>query len=169
MILISSRKLENKIPKNELTDWEKTKYLIFMFIFSGTAAFFSLLKPNFGPEPPRWDTIITLSSCIASVLISYFGIKKCYLINKEVDNAHFIERFVILSVPMITKFLLFNVSAFILYIIIWAYLFGKEQPSKDLTYYLFSGIGIIIGIAFYVFLTRSFHRLALLMEKNMEP
>jgi hypothetical protein len=35
-------------------------------------------------------------------------------------------------------------------------------------FYLLSLVGIIVSVVYYIFLNRSFHRLALLMEKNKD-
>jgi hypothetical protein len=173
MILFSSKKLECKISNNELSSWEKTKYLIFMVVASsGISGPIYILKPSFGPNPPPWQMTTLLFSCISFVLISYWGIKKCYKTNMRIDDVCFIERFVMLSIPMTMKFISFFFSAFVVYCLILAYIMDGKDPSDDFLFYssIFAGIiAIIASIVYYIFLNRSFHRLALLMKTNNEP
>jgi hypothetical protein len=165
MILFSSKKLEHKISNNELAHWEKTKYLIFTYIFFGSASFFNLLSPNFHPKP-TWQSALDVFGAVLFVLITYFGIKKCYMTNKESDNTDFIDRIVILSVPMILKIFLIYFFLFFLYFNIKMYFWGKQPLSGNLIYCLFSGLGPVLQIFFYIFLNRSFRRLTTLMRND---
>jgi len=169
MILISSVKLEEKISKNELTSWEKTKYLIFMVVVSSMSGPIYVFTPSFGPKPPPLNMAISFFSSIAFILISYFGLKRCYKTNKRIDDACFIERFAILNVPMTIKFFLFFFSVGIPVALLSAYIIDRKPLLPDSMFYLFSLTGIIISVVYYILLNRSFHRLALLMGKNNEP
>lgn len=173
MILFSSEKLECKISNNELTAWEKTKYLIFMIVASsGISGPIYVLKPSYGPNPPPWQMTTLLFSCIGFVLISYWGIKKCYKTNMRIDDVCFIERFVMLNIPMTMKFILLFFSAFIVYCLILAYIMGGKTQSNDFLFYssiVTSIIAIIASIIYYILLNRSFYRLGLLMGKNKIP
>jgi hypothetical protein len=169
MILISSVKLEHKISENELTSWEKTKYLIFMVVVSSMSGPIYVFTPSFGPKPPPLNMAISFFSSIAFILISYFGLKKCYKTNKSIDDAYFIERFAILNVPMTIKFSLFFLSVGIAFALLSAYVIERKELFPDSMFYLFNVGGIIVSIVYYIFLNRSFHRLAFLMRKNNEP
>ena len=162
MILISSVKLEHKISKNELTSWEKTKYLIFMVVVSAMSGPIYVFTPSFGPKPPPLHMAISFFSTVAFILISYFGLKKCYKTNTIIDDACFVERFVILNVPMTIKFSLFFLSMGIVCVFI------IKALSWDSMFYVFSVIGAIVSIVYYILLNRSFNRLALLKDKNKE-
>ena len=165
MILFSSKKLEHKISNNELAQWEKTKYLIFTWIIFGSASFFDLLGPNFHTKS-TWQSALDGFGAILFVLITYFGIKKCYMTNKKADDTDFIGRIVILSVPILLKIFLTFFFLLFLYSNIKSYFFGNQPFSENLIYCLFSGIGPVLQIFFYIFLNRSFRRLTLLMRND---
>lgn len=173
MIIFSSKKLESKISSNELTSWEKTKYLIFIVVVSsGISGPIYVFTPSFGPKQPPWQMTILLLSCISFVLISYWGIKKCYKTNMLIDDVFFIERFVMLNIPMTMKFILLFFSTFVVYCLILAYMTGGKDLSNGFLFYSSIAAGIITIIAsiiYYILLNRSFTRLASLMAKNKIP
>jgi hypothetical protein len=169
MILISSTKLEHKIVNNELTQWEKTKYIIVMTAFYGFAGPIYVITPAFGPKQPEWNDVISFLSSVAFVFITYFGIKKCYRNNKTIDDADFIERFTILSVPMTIRFILLCLPALLLLAFILSTLTEDDETRQVLFYLLINVTGAIAAIIYYAFLNRSFLRLELLMKDNMRP
>ena len=73
-----------------------------------------------------------------------------------------------LNVPMTVKFILFFLSAGIAFVCLSAYIIERNQLLPDSMFYLLSLVGIIVSVVYYIFLNRSFHRLALLMEKNKD-
>lgn len=166
MILISSTKLEHNIANNAFSSWEKTKYIIFMtaiYSFTGPAY---MLTPSFGPKPPALDSLISFLSTIAFVLITYFGIKKCHQTNKAVDDAHFIERFTILNVPLTIKFMLIFLPAFLFIVLFSWTMSADEEIRKNIISYSMRVIAPVGMVIYYIFLNRSFERLGQLMIKN---
>jgi hypothetical protein len=166
MILISSSELERQIAENALTSWEKTKYIILitaMYCLNGPIY---ILAPSFGSKPPLGNSLVSLLSSITFVFITYWGIKKCYHTNKTCDDAHFIERFTLLSVPMTIIFTLFFVPAFLLLAFFSSLFVGEDrQINKDMILYSFRVLSTVGMLVYYILLNRSFQRFVILMKK----
>ena len=165
MILLSSVKLEQQLASSALDSWEKAKYIIFVIILNNIAMPLYVLSPTFGPKPPIWNSIFSFLSSIITLYITYKGIKKCYTVNKDADDADFIGRFVTLYVPMTIKFLLIGLPIFAVeYFIIQAVVNDKSQ--SDILVYWMNLTGPILTYFFYVYLSRSFKRLMVLVKKE---
>jgi len=157
MILISSSKLERKIAENALTAWGKTKYIIVYFALFSISPIY-ILAPSFGPKPPPGYFLVSFLSIIASVFITYFGIKKCYQTNKTFDDAHFIERFMLLSVPTTIKFMLSLLPALFLIAVVATSISVDRKFHKEATSNLWHIVSPIAMIMYYVLINRSFQR-----------
>lgn len=75
MTVLSSEQVERLLAKNELTGWEKGKYLIILLVLGFFSRPFALVSPIFS-NPPLIVQTIDLASVAVSVLIIIYGIKK---------------------------------------------------------------------------------------------
>lgn len=169
MILISSSKLEQHLAQNSLSSWEKTKYIILttaLYSFSGPIY---ILTPSFGSKPPVWDVLFSFLSSIAAVLITFWGIKKCHLMNKTFDDIHFIERFTILNIPMTIKFMALLLPLFLLFAFFSTSWGGDKETRTEIMSYSMRIMVPIGMIAYYIFLNRSFQRLGTLIKNGNRP
>jgi hypothetical protein len=166
--LLSSAKVERLVAKNEPTGWEKGKYLIILMVLGFFSRPFSLVSPIYS-KPPLIIQSIDLATVAVSVIIIVYGIKKCLKINEAIDNQHFIERFVILSVPVSLKILIVGLpSSFVL---LWL-MFGFFSTNYPNLYQFIPGffyiIGSIVAYIYYFFLKRSFVRLGQLVKEKKQ-
>ena len=166
MILLSSGKLERAIAKKILSNWEKTKYIILPIIL--TTLFygpFYIIRPNYGVKPPLINSLFTFFFCIISTFIVYSGIKKCFKTNESTDKEFFIERFMILLIPIMFKLILF----FVPFILILVVIVGSMREHLPIVFKRFpiilSAFCPIMYYIQYYLLNRSFVRLGNLLEK----
>jgi hypothetical protein len=163
MILFSSLKLERKLAENSLSSWDKAKYMIFVIILYTFQGPIFVLTPSFGPPRPLATYLISFVTTILVILVTYHGIKACFLTNKAADDTDFISRFAVLYVPMTFKFIavILPISFLSFYIISFL---KDEIHDKALIYfvYLSAPIGTYV---FYLFLNRSFKRLGKLVSQ----
>ncbi len=110
MIVWSSRKLEDALAQNQLDSWTKAKYLIVPAII-GTllGGPIYLIRPVYGEKAPVQDSLWILFFSIITAFLTYYGIKKFYKTNKELDDSGFFERMVILSLPIFLKILIISI------------------------------------------------------------
>lgn len=166
MTVLSSEKVERVLAKNELTGWEKGKYLIILMVLGFFSRPFALASPVFS-RPPLIVKGIDLATVVVSVIIIVYGIKKCFKINEVIDHQNFIERFAILSVPVSVKILIVGFpSSFVLVWLMFGF-FSRNHP--DLYQFVpgfFYIIGPVVAYIYYFFLKRSFVRLGQLMKEK---
>ena len=180
MIIFSSDKLEQAIAFNRFDPWQKTKYVILYFIigiFTGVAPSFThFFRPTFGTaEPPMTSSISTVTTILIAI-ITYIGIKKCYLVNKTADDHDFVSRLFMLYFPAGLK-----ISAIILFFIFvipviasfagarLSALFPRTAQHAPefknmLIYFLYIAAPLVSWLFFFI-LYRSFKRLAGLIIK----
>ena len=164
MHLLSSKKLETKLARRKLSEWDKTKYIIFTSIFAIAA------NPVFWPFPAymRMEATTTTGLAasigmicwIANALVTYIGIKNCFESNKLIDGKSFIERFSVLFVPVSVQ--MFLVGLIVIFGIgIGIYPITKDQKILQLLIEVAS-VGLLY--IFFFLLNRSFLRLSIASE-----
>ncbi len=166
MTVLSSEKVERALAKNELTGWQKGKYLIILMVLGYFSVPFRLVSPTYS-RPPLIVESIDLATVVVSVIIIVYGIKKCLRINEAIDHQNFIERFVILSVPVSVKILIVSIPS--IFILQWL-MFGYFSPNHPNLYQYLPGSFYIIGpiatYIYYFFLKRSFVRFGQLVKEK---
>jgi hypothetical protein len=167
MILLSSIKLERAIAENSLTSWDKAKYIIFVIILYSFSGPIYILTPSFGPKPPIWTSLVSFVSTILVVFITYYGAKKCYLTNKEIDDKDFPGRFAALFIPMTAKFLAITIPIMVVTgVFASSSFFADKETKKDIFIYFMYISAPVATYVFYVFLNRSFKRLKQTINEN---
>ena len=165
MILFSSHRLERALVENSLSSWEKAKYIILIIIFYSCSGPFYVITPSFGPRPPVGNSLVNFVSIILTIIFTFFGAKKCFLTNKAKDDANFIERFAVLSIPVAIK--VFTISAIIIFI--GSFLIDKCEsfPCYNSITYIVDLMSPVITYIYYLLLNNSFKRLAILAKERI--
>jgi hypothetical protein len=121
MIFFSSKKLEAKLAHNQLSDWEKVKYMLIPSMLSSLLSgpiFF--VRPYYGPHHSTLQAIGSLAGGILVAIAIYWGIKRNYQTNEKIDGKNFIVRWVILSFPVFNKFLVGFLPGTLIFLIVSA-------------------------------------------------
>jgi len=166
MILFSPRKAAHSIADGSLKSNEKIKYLMLPLIFS-SISFQYFITPIYGAEPPYVNRIIRFLTYLISAYITYRGIKMCYLVNKNIDDSDFFERFAILFVPPYVWFIIVYSVVAIIYIFV-VVVIQSINPAQiihaPISLYIFYPIA---NYSFYVVLRNSFLNLGELITGNV--
>lgn len=165
MILFSSNRLERALAESTLTSWEKAKYIILIIIFYSCSGPIYVITPSFGPKPPVGNTLVNFVSTILTIIITCLGAKKCFITNKDIDDANFTERFTALSIPIAIK--LFTISIIIISIGLLFTLKCDNFTCYNYITYLLNLMSPVITYIFYLLLNRSFRRLAILVNEKI--
>ena len=164
MILFSSRKLEAKLAKNELSEWQKAWYLILPSLFFGPLSY---LRPRFGASPTTMDSISLWVSGVLIVIVTYIGLRKIYKINAGIDGKDFITRCTILGLPVGIRFFLISILTMVFIIIILGIIFYSDRdvirPYYSPIIYTFL---VILTVFLYASLVKSFKRFGNLLKQT---
>jgi len=161
---LSSKKLELALAENRITGWEKAKYIFILTILGFVYSPFYFFAPPY-PSPSLSVQTLDILAKLFSVLIIFYGIKRCFQINELIDHQSFIERLIILVVPIGLKIEIVSIPTGFTLIWIIAH-FSKNTNLHQATRALFSIGGFIITYFYYFFLRRSFTRFSQIMEKK---
>ncbi len=163
MIPISSKKAEIAISQNNISSKSKFKYVFLTFFLLSPEPVY-LITPEFGGDGTVYDPFLSFLSWLLFIYISYLGIKKCYLKNKQIDDSNFIERLIILNVPVLIKFILIILP--LTFIMTWgAKTSGFEYNYQTVGYQAFFAILVpLVTYIYYYILNESFERLSKLIK-----
>jgi hypothetical protein len=161
MIYISSRKMELAIYNKAITSTQKfITIILFSLLFFPSA----ILKPSIIAEPYKYQ-LLDIINGLLFLGITIVSLIKCYKINKEIDDESLIERYFLLSFPILIRVIIFTLIGFIVFPIVFAkYL----HPIIDEPYtirILISVYGFIFGLYLYASLIFSFIKLKKLFKK----
>ena len=160
MIIWSSRKLEHALAKGELDDWTKVKYLIIPTILATLSGPFYIIRPIYGQKAPALNSLFTFIFAIVMSYLTYWGIRKCFRENCQIDEKMFFERFAVLSFPVLVRLItIFTPVTIILMIILYGFLKNRFPDSLDRASIAASALGPIITYMMYQMLSSSFRRL----------
>lgn len=166
MILFSSRKLEKALVAGKLDNWGKAKYIIIPAVvfapFSATVAFFS---PRFGEKPSGLYFLVQFAFYIATMFITYFGMKLCFRANEKIDGKNFIERFSILLLPVALKLYCICLPLTIAATEIVSARVGADSRLIRANFLVFGPLLILFPLIYYLFLFRSFRRFGYLSRR----
>ncbi len=168
MILLSSERLENALAEANLSEWEKTQYLLLPIVLGALVggAFTSLLRQDFGGEVPAHQETIMFADGVIMAAISYWGISRAFRTNAKSDGQRFIERFTILSIPVAVKLWVGLFGCVVLLSVVMGRL-GLSGPEVRAYFRLAVNVGAPLAyLAFYVLILRSFKRLSAKMGRG---
>lgn len=160
--------LEKQLANEEISEWDKTKYYI-AFAILNVLGSLSIYIPFPSYKQQGIESLIGFFVTIGFVVIVFKGIKSVFMVNKKIDNSHFIERITCLSFPLAIKFIIVLVT------IILILAFGGDAVKRIWVYGdIFSRILIrVLNLfwiyVFYIFLRKSFTRFGdFIYRKNKE-
>ena len=170
MRLWSSRLLERDLATGAISEWGKVKYLLLPMILSSLAGGPKyLITPRYGTEPPEGSTRNFILYGIAMALVAYLGIRKAFRANQEADGKHFIERYIILSLPVMVRLTVILVPTLILLMIVVASLtrsFPHFRGSLMAALYV---VFVLIYYWYFSLVTASIRRLGRLLKRTPIP
>ena len=169
MIIWSSKKLEQALAKGELDSWTKVKYLIIPAILATLSGPFYIIRPIYGQKAPSLNSLFTFIFAIVMSYLTYWGIRKCFRENCQIDEKIFFERFAVLSVPVLVRLIaIFTPVTIILMTILYGFMKNRFPDSLDRVSIGITAFGPIITYVMYQMLSTSFHRLGELIGKEKE-
>ncbi len=165
MIIGSSRKLEQALAGDELNAWTKIKYLIIPAILATLSGPFYVIRPVYGQKAPALNSLFTLIFAIVMSYLTYWGIRKCFRENCQIDEKMFFERFAILSVPVLVRLIaVFTPLTIIFMTLLYGFIKHRFPDSLDRVSIGVAALGPIITYVMYQMLSASFRRLGELIR-----
>jgi len=148
MYLWNTKALAKELKEGTLSESQKFKYYITV----------TLLFYLFTMLPGSKESSIILYSflgMLVSLLIIFFGIYKCYQVNKSGDNVNFIERFICLSLPVGIRvcafsILLLVISIFLTFLLGFFGILSSESTNLiSILPLVILALVIVIYLSFY--------------------
>jgi hypothetical protein len=179
MIVFSSDKLERALASDGLDSRQKAQFVILFMCLSTPHMFSHLLGsiiPDFESSEPPGHSLIMVCCGIIALILTYVGIRKCYLTNKSADDKEFVTRFFALFFPASFKVLL----VLLFFVVVsgtFAFLLNdgtlaeyfprtvRQIPGLKnvLAYLVYPAVPLVTWL-FYYALNRSFRRLAAMIS-----
>lgn len=167
MILFSSRNLELAFAREELTKWDKVKYLIFMAVLAALASGpFYWIRPVYGTKMPTLNMFVSFACSVLSAYIAYWGIKKCFQINESGDGRDFFQRMACLTVPVTFRVGLVAIPVAIGVGVLVGIVLRIDPERQSVLLNLYYLMGPALAFFYYHLLKRSFLRLARLLTRS---
>ena len=164
MILWSSEELEQALASGQLDSWTKVKYIMIPTVLGSLSTPFYVLRPVYGERAPVIQDLFSFAFNIAAACITYWGLKRCFIANNEIDGKAFFERAAVLSVPIFIRIVVFTILGSM------ALLLALSQLKKHFPVQ-FRGVSIlfavfnpIIAYAMFAMLTNSIRRFGSLIK-----
>jgi hypothetical protein len=166
MILLSSRKLEHALAGGKLESWSKVKYLILPTVLASLSGPFYIFLPASGKRLPTTAYNVSGLCSILVAYLTYWGIKRCYKTNSEIDGRAFFERFAILFVPPMMKLIIVVVPLWI--VVLYGVLRIQDHAPHvfERVSYIASAVRLLAIFAMYTMLNNSFRRLGQIIESQ---
>jgi hypothetical protein len=167
VILWSSQKLEQALAKGQLDSWTKVKYLLIPAVMGALSAEpFFLFRPVYGKEPPAINDLFFSIFAIITAFITYWGIKACFKVNTNIDGKDFLERFVVLTLPVIIRIFSFYIPCGIVLLAIIGPLKDRDPTIFYRATIIFSAFSPIITYMMYSMIKNSFKRFGRWLERE---
>lgn len=161
MIIFSPQKLEQQLAKEELSTWEKVKYLVLAVVVSALAGPLFWIAPAVKEHEIGFTTLVQFVSILIGLRITYTGIKHCYTTNNKENQ--FIERFICLRVPWTVVFGLVLAPLSLIMILVAKKVSPEIPELASLTYSICSPL---ITLIYYKALNNSFIRIKAVQESS---
>ncbi len=159
MRLWSSRLLERELAEGCLSEREKVKYLLLPLIAGSLlSAPIYLITPNYGVIPPLAEKAYIFLGNIALSIVTFYGIRMGYRTNKNIDGKNFIERYIILSLPIFVKFTVFCLPGLFCFMILFGVLQKQLPWMKDNFSLVLRMLFPFILLWFYYLISESINR-----------
>jgi peptidoglycan/LPS O-acetylase OafA/YrhL len=170
MILWSSKKIERALAGGDLDAWTKVKYLIIPAILGTLSEPFYIIRPLYGKKPPALNSMVTFIFSILMAYLTYWGIRKCFRENNQIDSNMFFERYAVLGVPILVRLIAIFTPVTIIFMTVVYGVHKRHFPeSIDNVSIYVSAIGPIVTYITYQMLSASFCRLGELIKTENIP
>lgn len=170
MRLWSSEILEAELARGQLSEREKVKYLLLPLLLAGfIGGPLALLAPRYGVRPPRFDSLVALVNGILMVWATFYGMKKTYRANQQIDGRHFIERYTVLVLPVNVRFLVVMIPLLVVLSVSLRVLGRGLAGGPDSLHPFYRLIFPLATLVFYHLLTRSFIRFGRHLRRAAVP
>jgi hypothetical protein len=168
MILWSSIELEQALARGQLDSWTKVKYVIVPGVMGSLSVPFYVFRPLYGERAPAINSLFSLIFAIATAYLFYWGIKRCFIANREIDGEAFFERTAVLALPILIRIITVVICVSIALLIVLGHLKDRVPMLFHRAGIVFSAFTPLITYAQYVMLTNSIRRFGKLV-KAKEP
>jgi hypothetical protein len=161
MILFSSKKMEAAIARDLVTNSQKAVYLGLFSLMYFPSVVVSIIQPKIvvQAEGKADYPVFNLINALVIIGLTIFAITRCRKINSGIDDKNIIERYMLLSIPVVFKTLIVAFAGLICGSIV-VYLVFKGFNNHLFELHLMASIVImLISLFFYGALIRSFIRL----------
>lgn len=170
MRLWSSEILEIELAREQLSEREKAKYLLLPLLFAGfIGGPLALLAPRYGVRPPRFDSLVALANGILMVWATFYGFRKIYRANQQIDGRNFIERYTVLVLPVNVRFLVAMIPLLVVLSVALRVLGRGFTDSSDSLQPFYRLIFPLATLVFYHLLARSFIRFGRHLRRAAAP
>jgi hypothetical protein len=164
MILWSSKELERALAQGQLDSWTKVKYVIVPAVVGSLSVPFYVFRPLYGERAPAINSLFSLIFAIVTAYLSYWGIKRCFVANREIDGEAFFERIAVLLLPILVRIVTVAVLVSIALLIVLGKLRDRAPVLFHRSGIAFSAFTPIIAYVQYVMLTNSIRRFGRLVK-----
>lgn len=150
--------LIQELREEKLTERGKMKYALALFLLGNV--FF------YGAQGLYSSTgFLLVLEMLAVLAITVGGVVWCYLTNAKGDNKSFVERFIVLSLPITIRLFVLGFIVYVAYVILGFIILGEVFDTFVERYTTFDLLFIVVFEAlFYVWL-----RLAIVKVSKIEP
>jgi hypothetical protein len=164
MILWSSKELEQALAWGQLDSWTKVKYVIVPGVMGSLSVPLYVFRPLYGAKAPAINSLFSLIFALATAYLFYWGMKKCFIANREIDGEAFFERTAVLALPIFIKIVTVVMCVSIVLLIVLGHLKDRFPMLFHRSGIIFSAFTPIITYAQYVMLTNSVRRFGTLVK-----
>lgn len=159
MVMFSPQKLELQLANEELSTWEKAKYLVLAVVVSAFAGPLFWIAPAVKEHEIGLTTLVQLVSILIGLRVTYMGITNCYATNNKENQ--FIERFICLRVPWTVVFGLVLAPLSLIMILVAK---NVSPQTPELASLIYSICSPVITLIYYRALNNSFTRIKTVQE-----
>ncbi len=164
MILWSSRRLEQALARGQLDSWTKVKYVIVPAVIGSLFLPSYALRPHYGERTPAINFLFSLIFAIVNAYLSYWGLKRCFLANRDIDGQAFFERTAVLGVPIFIRIITAVIPGSIALLIVIGSLKDRVPMLFHRAGIVFAALTPIITFVTYLMLTNSIRRFGRLIK-----
>jgi hypothetical protein len=164
MILFSSKKLEKSLATGTLTQWQQARYFLILSVISFFPASIAIVQPKYGVSINHVDALVNLACFATNLIVIFVGFIKCFRLNEAIDNAEFIRRYFVLSIPVAMRLVVYlmPISA-----ILGSAIVVEKKAIREIYNILpitYCILGSIIMVIYFLMMMRSFRRFGLLLK-----
>jgi hypothetical protein len=170
MTLFSPDQLEEALSREEISSWERTKYLILFLVLHAASTVVPGVLPTVIRQPDLHSSgaLAAVFTLALVIFLVYWGIRKCFLINQAADDHDFAGRFLVLYIPALVEVLVITLFSIVLISFIAVLLSFPDKTPQPWFSYAKCLLAPVMTYLLFTVLARSFRRLAVLIEKNKE-